>query len=229
MLPWQRKRLWRTLLALLGFLGILLYAWSLRPVHTPAVRPPGAHIDVLEDVSTAPWTITPLADSSYLPALLRDLGEAHHTIDVAMYVIREHGKGSVDLVLDALEGAVRRGVRVRVLLDRSPGGRDRHDLFNLAAASRLQKARVAVRFDRPEVELHDKLVLIDERIAFLGAHNWTPDALLENHELSLRAASEEPLTEAVASFGERWADGIDPGRVDARPPSGTDVIVEAEE
>lgn len=229
MLPWQRKRLWRTLLALLGFLGVLLYAWSLRPAHEPMGRSPVARVDVLADVSTAPWSITPLADSSYLPALLQDLGEAHRSIDVAMYVIREHGKGNVDLLLGSLEDAARRGVRVRVLLDRSPGGRDRHDLFNQAAASRLQKARASVRFDRPEVELHDKLVLVDERIAFLGAHNWTPDALLENHELSLRVESDEPLSEARASFAERWGDGSDPGRIDARPPTGSDVVVEDEE
>ncbi len=225
---WQRRRLWRTLVALVVVIGFLIYAWSVRPQDAPrASRAPGRAAAI--PVSTAPWEVTSLEDTALQPALLADLAAARTSIDVAMYVIRMDAAGRVNELLDAVAAAARRGVAVRILLDRSLQESDPHDLFNRAAGARLQEARASVRFDRPEIELHDKLVIIDDRIVYVGAHNWTPDALGENHELSLRILSQEPVSEATASFEAGWAEGNDPGRIRASQPSAPGLIVEGAE
>ena len=42
-----------------------------------------------------------------------------------------------------------------------------------------------VYFDSPRKTTHTKLIVIDERLIFLGSHNFTQSALKYNNEISI--------------------------------------------
>lgn len=220
MLSWQRRRLWRTLLLVLVVIGALVYAWSIRPAAAP--RANGRMVSptpASPAPSAGPWAVTVLEDSAYLPSLIDDISNAKHSVSIALFVARL--EPALEPLAAAIQDAARRGVEVRMLLDRSQNGQERHDGLNRQTGARYQEAGVSVRFDAPEVELHDKLVVVDGRIAYVGAHNWTKAALLDNRELSLRLEADARLDDAVNVFDERWAAGRDPGRIARMRDGGT--------
>lgn len=216
---WQRRRLWRTLGVLIFLLGFLLYSWWGRASRYIPTRPIPHGVEA--PIEEAAWQVTPLPDGLYLESLLNDLANADSSVDVAMYVIRpdEEPSAPVERILSAVAASAARGARVRIVLDRSASGVDRHDLFNRSAATWLTERQAEIRFDQPNVELHDKLVIIDGHIAYVGAHNWTKDALADNRELSLRIASASPVGGAIAAFDDLWGTSSEPGRVSLTVPT----------
>jgi phosphatidylserine/phosphatidylglycerophosphate/cardiolipin synthase-like enzyme len=103
-------------------------------------------------------------------------------------------------VLAALAAAVRRGARVRVLLDPAQDS-------NLAPFRLLRSSGVAVRWYpvTPGAKLHAKAGLFDGRRLLVGSANWSQGGLSVNHELDLMA--EDPLAAAAfaARFERDWA------------------------
>lgn len=86
-----------------------------------------------------------------------------------------------------LIGAARRGVKVRVVLDRGQN----EDEKNGDTAELLQKNGVEVYGDDPAVQTHAKLVVIDGDRAVVGSTNWTYAAIEEGNEASILIRSQE--------------------------------------
>ena len=111
-----------------------------------------------------------------LRAIIADLDAAHESIDMAFYIW--NAGGTADEVVAALERAAARGVRCRVLLD-ALGSKA---FLKTAMPARLRAAGIRLEvalqvgvlglvFQRADLRLHRKIVVVDERIAYTGSMN----------------------------------------------------------
>ncbi|MFH1820175.1 MAG: cardiolipin synthase ClsB [Pseudomonadota bacterium] len=118
--------------------------------------------------------------AEFFPALIAAIEAARDEIHLETYIF--NADSSTAAVRDALIGAARRGVQVRVLID-GVGSRD----LPADWLDALKTAGVSVRDYRPLVgsgwrsnprslrRLHRKLAVIDARIAFIGGMNLIDD------------------------------------------------------
>ncbi|RMF78261.1 MAG: phospholipase, partial [Nitrospirae bacterium] len=131
---------------------------------------------------------TLLLDTAYEPAVEAAIDGAQREVVVGMYLFKADGPPTSRprALVRHLREAVRRGVRVRVVLETD--GRPGQEVarLNHATAVQLRDAGVEVLFDSPRRRSHGKFVVVDRRLCFVGSHNWTQSALHYNHEVSVR-------------------------------------------
>jgi len=141
-----------------------------------------------------------LLDRDYFTALLDGVDRARTEIVVSVFLFRtiEDAKGYPEVVLKHLHKAVRRGVRVQVILERNRGNDDQNR-NHAETAERLKKGGIQVCMDAPEQVTHTKLVVIDGRYLLIGSHNLTQSALKYNHEASVWIDS-VPLAEEALQY-----------------------------
>jgi cardiolipin synthase len=111
-----------------------------------------------------------------LRAIIGDVDAARESVDMAFYIW--NAGGTADEVAAALERAAGRGVRCRVLLD-ALGSKA---FLKTAWPARLRAAGIRLEaalaigplglvFQRADLRLHRKIVVVDERIAYTGSMN----------------------------------------------------------
>ncbi len=141
-----------------------------------------------------------LLDRDYFTVLLDGIDRARSEISLSAYLFRtiEGAGGYPEAVLKRLLAAVKRGVRVEVVLERS---QDADDLNrnNAETAERLKHGGIRVCMDAPDRVTHTKLVVIDRRYVLIGSHNLTQSALKYNHEASVWIDS-VPLAEEALRY-----------------------------
>ncbi len=137
-----------------------------------------------------------------LPALCQAIHAAHHEVWLASYIL--HDDPLVRSVVEALEDAARRGVRVRIVLD---GFGAKQGLSTLEP--RLSAAGVAVGIFRPLERwthwfqpgqlrrMHMKMAVIDGEAGFIGGINLIDDY----HDLGHGPSEAPRLDFAVAVRG----------------------------
>jgi phosphatidylserine/phosphatidylglycerophosphate/cardiolipin synthase-like enzyme len=124
------------------------------------------------------------------------IGEARRTLDVAMYLLSDRD------VVQALEAAPRRGVRVRVMLEEHPY---ETGPGNGAVASRLKAAGVTVGWSPTTFQLsHDKYAVADGRSALVGTANWTHSAFVGNREYLVVDDDPTDVGQLAALFQADW-------------------------
>lgn len=170
--PWP---VWQRRLATAGITVLAVVALGV------AARPRTAPPRVLHDA------MDPAA--SYLRQVERLVRGARERVWVMVYVIHlgedPHGD-PVRALGEALAAAAARGCDVRLVLDRDHvWGTDEIDDKHLEPARWLRAQGVPVVIDDLERRTHAKVVLVDDRHAVVGSHNWTRSALLRNREASL--------------------------------------------
>ena len=138
-----------------------------------------------------------VVNREYLPAVLGLINGATNSIEFLQ--LEMHDDRAVQAIEAALAAAVRRGVRVRGMLD---DGVD----FNAAAIERLLALGAEAKLDTSDKMLHSKLVVVDGRIVLLGSTNWTGNSMGNNNESNVRL--DDPVladyfTRYVAAV---WAD-----------------------
>jgi len=122
----------------------------------------------------------------YHTTALRLIAAARERVTVALFVVRLDDDGPVQHLLTALSDAARRGVSVRVVLDRGRDWRTGEvDPKHLAVAEHLRRSGVRVVLDEAERTTHVKVLVVDDRHVVVGSHNWTRSALTTNREWSL--------------------------------------------
>lgn len=141
--------------------------------------------------------VRPVVNREYLPAVLDLINAATNSIEFVQ--LEMHDDRAVQAIEAALAAAVKRGVRVRGLLD---DGVD----FNAAAVERLLALGAEAKLDTPVKMTHSKLVIVDGRIVLLGSTNWTGNSMGNNNESNVRL--DDPVL--AAYFGRYvaalWAD-----------------------
>jgi len=99
-----------------------------------------------------------------LIAVLRTIHDARTTIRVQMYTL------TLQEVVNALVRAKRRGVDVRIIVDRGQLHQDRNDSFRVAS---LASAGVPVLVDSVPGLMHNKVMVIDGETVLTGSFNYT--------------------------------------------------------
>jgi HKD family nuclease len=153
-----------------------------------------------------------LTESEIRAAIVRNFAGARvgDSIDVAMFYLSERS------VIQALLGAARRGVAVRVLLDpnKDAFGRTKNGIPNRSVATELAAASdgaIKVRWFRTHGEqFHSKLVALRTATEFwftLGSANLTRRNL-ENFNLEANVAVSVPLNADIATQISAWFDSL---------------------
>lgn len=145
--------------------------------------------------------VTLLKDSEFVGALLTSIRTARKNIVCSYYLFVVHGKSESETVLEELVRARRRGVMVRVILEKTRQ-KDRLNEENLHTAALLARGGIKVFFDDPDVVTHLKVTVIDSRYVFLGSHNLTVGALRYNNELSVLIDSPEIASETLTYLNQ---------------------------
>ncbi|HDQ03234.1 MAG TPA: hypothetical protein ENN23_01465 [Deltaproteobacteria bacterium] len=128
-----------------------------------------------------------LKNEELFPAFIRAIDEARDEILICVFSFRAgvHERSYPDRIVGHLSRAVKRGVKVTVILENSGRGNNGLGAQNLKTKNVLEEKGVVVYLDSPRKTTHTKLVLIDQRIIILGSHNFTQSAMKYNNEISL--------------------------------------------
>ena len=141
--------------------------------------------------------VVPVVNREYLPAVLDLINGATNSLEFIQ--LECHDDRAMQAVEAALAAAVRRGVRVRGILD---DGVD----FNAAAVERLRALGAEAKLDAPVKMTHSKLVIVDGRVVLLGSTNWTGNSMGNNNETNVRL-DDPVLAETFGRyFAALWAD-----------------------
>lgn len=148
-----------------------------------------------------------LIDRRYMQRVPALIESAQVCVRVAMFQMMVKGKGArgnarelgIKLAAKALEGK-----DVRVLINMCPGG-SRIAAINRDAAAWLRERKVRVRCLGPSRVCHAKLVLVDEKLAIIGSHNWGVSALSRNFEVSVVVRDAEQVGKLVDYFDTLWS------------------------
>ncbi|MBN1366196.1 MAG: hypothetical protein JW976_15440 [Syntrophaceae bacterium] len=128
-----------------------------------------------------------LVNEEFLPALLKAIDEAQNEIIMSIFSFKTRGnKNSCpDRIADHLARAAKRGVKVLLVLETSDDKSDELNIQNRKAGRFMKKRGIKIFFDTPNRTTHTKLTVIDQRLVFLGSHNFTQSALKYNNEISV--------------------------------------------
>jgi phosphatidylserine/phosphatidylglycerophosphate/cardiolipin synthase-like enzyme len=114
-------------------------------------------------------------------------------------------------LFNALAKVHSQGVDVKVILDeglewdsQKNAMSSRRSIKNDSAYEFLQSKGIPVRMDSPEQIMHGKFLVVDERYAVLGSHNWTYSALAKNVEVSVLLSRESDSQEVAKVFAKLW-------------------------
>ena len=184
------RRRWLTL-ALLLVVGA---GW-----RTAAARPPA--VIVVEGAWYRAYFTQPVANAP-VPraggvdaALAADLVRAKRSIRIATF--------DFDLrsLTDPLLAAQRRGVAVQLVVD----AENLSDPLAALQLGALQRAGVAVTFDRRSAFMHNKFVVIDDAVVWTGSWNMTLNDTFRNNNNMLRIVHRELAANYTAKFAVLWA------------------------
>ncbi len=139
-----------------------------------------------------------LKNQEYFTALTAAIDEAKSEIIMSFFLFKAgvHKNSYPDRLLTHLVQAVRRGVKVMLILENSGGNDHNLDFANSQTKHLLEDKGVEIYFDSPRKTTHTKLIVIDQRIVLLGSHNLTQSALKYNNEISILINSPELAREA---------------------------------
>jgi len=128
-----------------------------------------------------------LTNEDYFPALLKAIDEAQSEIFISIFSFKAgvNENSYPDRIMGHLAKAVKRGVKVKVILETTGRFDNELNSQNRQTGKLLEEKGVDVYFDSPRQTTHTKLIVIDQRLVLLGSHNLTQAALKYNNEISI--------------------------------------------
>ena len=153
------------------------------PPATPTPSPPGARTLFVEpDDGSGP--------------VLEAIRGTRRSLDVVAYLLTDRS------VIDALVAAHRRGVAVRVMLERDPYG---SGPGNASAYEQLRSSAIDVRWGNPAFALtHEKALIADGETALIMTLNLTYSAFHRNREYGIITRDAAEVAEVLAGFSADW-------------------------
>jgi cardiolipin synthase len=187
----------------------------------PALAPDDRHLAaisrLIDTMVSYPLTsgnaIEPMTGTSACDAMIEAISRAERTVAMATYIFDNDKAGR--LFADALEGAVRRGVSVRVLID---GVGARYSFPTMTVDLRARGIPVAeflptfvpVHMAYANLRNHRKILVIDGRLGFTGGMNVRRAHLLAGDRrdgtLDTHFRIEGPVVaHLMSTFADDWA------------------------
>jgi len=133
------------------------------------------------------------------------INAATRTLDVAQFYVSNAPGSRLEPVIQAIEAAARRGVRVRVLAEEKFYAQYPETLERLAAQRGIEMRRIDTRKIVGNGVMHAKYFLVDGREAFLGSQNFDWRALEHIQELGLRVRVPGVVQALGTVFELDWA------------------------
>jgi cardiolipin synthase len=158
--------------------------------------------------TTASWSLVTEPNQGMAP-IYSLISSAHHTLDMTMYELSD------PQAVDALEADVRRGVTVRVLLDR-----DYESSFNQPAFTSLSSNGVQVRWAPAATIFHQKTVTVDDRTSAIMTLNLTNAYYSTSRDFAVVTTDAEDVAAIEQVFNEDWNGSGPP----ATGPTGLDLV-----
>lgn len=134
---------------------------------------------------------------SIADAIMGLLHQAADSIEGALYRFNHPG------LAQALEEAVHRGVRVRLLVDGNKYKESRITQELLAGA--IIPFRLAFGRQGRGSKMHHKFVILDQQTVLIGSYNWTHESEDENHENLLVLRDPQPVEAYSREFEALWS------------------------
>ena len=147
-----------------------------------------------------------VTDRQYAQVVCEAFGRARSSIRMMMFEARyyEHHRNSpTNALIEELIAARRRGLDVRVILERREEN-DRVNAGNLKTGAILSRGGVEVMYDPPTTTTHSKILIIDGETSVVGSTNWTYNALEKNHEVSVLIRSPQVARTLQDYFHDVW-------------------------
>jgi phosphatidylserine/phosphatidylglycerophosphate/cardiolipin synthase-like enzyme len=123
-----------------------------------------------------------------------EIDNATSSVHAAMFYVEPY---STNKVIDALERAVDRGVEVRLVFSD-------HTLQQYPDTPTLLTDK---GIPYVIISNHFKVVVIDNKIAYVGSANWNKNGLERNRELTLKTNSPDTVAEAYDLLNILWLQG----------------------
>jgi len=150
--------------------------------------------------------IIPIIGSNYPKVVIPALKEAKTQIWAMMYEWKWYGyekAGGVQEINNIIVYKKKLGLSVQILLNIESMG---HAItkINSRTASFFQKAGIDVKFGQIGVATHAKLLILDQKIAVVGSHNFTKGAFTRNQEVSVLIDGSEAIRPFIDYFKLLW-------------------------
>jgi phosphatidylserine/phosphatidylglycerophosphate/cardiolipin synthase-like enzyme len=137
--------------------------------------------------------------------LARLIKAAKKEIVVAAYAFSSKYLGQ------ALSAALKRGVKIRVLLDRD-NARKAYSIDEWLAGEGID-----VRFiEMKRGNMHHKLMIIDGKLLMTGSYNFTNESEFRNHEAAIFTNNQTLLQSFAAEFERLWNLAVLPSPAEAK-------------
>jgi hypothetical protein len=160
------------------------------------------------DSSRCGATVNYIPSREYCTVLTRSIDSARSSIVAVVYLFSLYSENpdvQTTKVASALASAQKRGVAVRVILNRYDPlhAADESDLnaSNRAAYEYLKAHDIDVCFGDVPGPLHAKAIIIDSSIVLLGSTNWSEAAFNKNTEANALIQSREFARAALSELG----------------------------
>lgn len=149
---------------------------------------------LLQPYASAP-AIQPVFSPDGGHAIIEYLDSAEKSIDIEMYVFSSRD------VVEALERAKSRGVKVRIILERDVISGENNEIRR-----ELLSKGFDVRFAGSAYKLtHSKFIIVDGKAVLVGSHNLSNSALYKNREASVIIREAAIIRDFQGAFGTDWA------------------------
>jgi phosphatidylserine/phosphatidylglycerophosphate/cardiolipin synthase-like enzyme len=147
-----------------------------------------------EPCQTTIETYFPRAGEDPAPVLMNLYANAATSIDVAIYSFTHQG------IADALTGAARRGVTVRVITNSDQA----QNQFQKELLAGLLKTKIPIRVDTHAGLMHLKMSIIDRKAVTTGSYNYSNSASNSNDEVMMVIRDAAVVKECLAEFDRMW-------------------------
>jgi len=129
-----------------------------------------------------------ILNDEYFHVAHREIQNAKESIYLVAYLflVYDYQDAYSNRLLEDLIGAHERDVDIHVILEYpKPEYMDEEGPANQKVYEKLKAAGIDVRFDKPEITTHSKVLIIDEETIIAGSHNYSFSGLKYNNETSL--------------------------------------------
>ncbi|MBR5130764.1 MAG: phospholipase D family protein [Alphaproteobacteria bacterium] len=121
--------------------------------------------------------------------IVKLLNNAKQQIDIAVYSITNKN------IADAINNAHRRGIKIRILTDKTQASN------KSAKALELYNAGINIKVHSKHRIEHNKFVVVDGESVMTGSYNWTSSATLKNSENCLKIWNDE---QTISDYQKRF-------------------------
>lgn len=129
--------------------------------------------------------------------LIGVINSAKKTLDIAIFSIT-HPE-----IAAAIASAKKRGVNVRMVVDKGQAESGRSQTDELLAAN------VSIKIGNSSKIMHDKFCIVDSVILETGSFNYTMSATLHNTENQIYITDKNVIKRYQDNFEKLWNDGLD--------------------